>query len=233
MTVINIFSHKFLLQISLVFLCALGAVCGATFPGFGITEKIPPYGIPIVPPEEEADEKADLEKGLEIAEKLAIDKTWPWIEKEFSFDKGLNFDMELGKEMEFEKSLGFGVGKSFGFQKAKFFPWALWEKYFGLPKQKKKITFEVALAYELYKAYGWYGLWIAKELERRFAIAKELGLIGEEVAFQEAINLGLFKGIGLDEVFTKALKAVGVEKAAETAAKETSFDKILEMWKKF
>ncbi|XP_035228593.1 uncharacterized protein LOC118200741 isoform X2 [Stegodyphus dumicola] len=188
---------------------------------FGFANVLPPYGIPVVSPELE--KELGIEKS--IGKEIAFEKSWPWLEKDFAFDKGVGVGIGIGKEFEFEKGFGLGVEKGIGIEKAfefeKAFPWLLYEKYFGIGK---KITFEQALAYELYKLYGWYGLWVAKELERRFMIAKELGLIGREIEFQEAISLGLFKGIGLDKVFESARKAIGAEKTFEIA-KEFSFEK--------
>ena len=130
--------------------------------------------------------------------------------------------------MGFEK--GVGLEKSIGWERSMWLPWSLWEKYFGVAK--KKMTFQQALAYELFKKYGYFGIWVARELERRFNIAKELGLIGQEIAFQEAITLGLFKGIGLDKIFEAALKAAGVEKAAASKeATRESLEKVFGTWK--
>lgn len=202
--------------------------------GFGIG-KIPPYGIGI-PPLEEA-EKEEVEKeAKELAKELSFDKIFPWLEKEFEFDNGVAAGLDFEKELELEKIFGtgfekgIGMERSFGWEKAMWLPWSYWEKYLGIGK--KKLTFQQALTIELFKKYGYFGIWVARELERRFTIAKKLGLIGEEIAFQEAITLGLFKGIGLDKIFEEALKAAGVEKAAASKeATRESLEKIFGGWK--
>lgn len=202
--------------------------------GFGIGQ-IPPYGIGI-PPLEEA-EKEEVEKeAKELAKELSFDKIFPWLEKEFEFDNGVAAGMDLEKELELDKIFGMGFDKgiglerSFGWEKAMYLPWSYWEKYFGIGK--KKLTFQQALAIELFKKYSYFGIWVARELERRFSIAKKLGLIGEEIVFEEAIKLGLFKGIGLDKIFEEALKAAGVEKAAASKeATRESLEKVFGVWK--
>ncbi|XP_054711331.1 uncharacterized protein LOC129220921 [Uloborus diversus] len=220
-------------KVSLLLLLATAGYTLAIPFEFELEKSIPPFGIGVPPLPEAIAKETDLEKGLEIAKKLSFDKSWPWLEKEFAFDKGVDVGIGLGREFEFEKGVGLGVekgvGLGIGIEKAwveKTFPWwLLHEKYFGV---EKKLTFEQALAFELYKKYGYYGLWIARELERRFKIAKELGLIGREVAFQEGISLGLFKGIGLEKIFEASLKAIGVE-----VEKKTEFDKVFGFFKPF
>ncbi|GIY26012.1 uncharacterized protein CDAR_439761 [Caerostris darwini] len=176
---------------------------------FSIGKYYPPFGIPSATPE--AEKEIEIE---EIAKKLSMDKSWPFVEKDIIFDKGVDLGIGLGKELEFEKEFDlskiagfekekeFDLSKFIGLEKSisieKTFPWWMYEKYFGT--EKKKLTFEQALYIELYKRYGFYGLWVARELHRRFLIAQKLGLIGKEVAFQEAISLGLFKGIGLEKI---------------------------------
>ncbi|KAF8764692.1 uncharacterized protein LOC129980903 [Argiope bruennichi] len=208
-------------MIHLLFLISLAEGLSADPYSFGFSKFLPPFGIPAVEPEVEKEIEIK-----EIARKLAMDKSWPFIEKEITFDKGVDFGIGLGKELEFEKE--FDLSKIAGFEKSlsveKAFPWSLYEKYFGLGK---KLTFEQALFLELYKRYGYYGLWVAYELRRRFLIAKELGLIGKEIEFQEAITLGLFKGIGLEKVFEAVNKAIGAEKTS------IEFEKSFGIFKKF
>ncbi|XP_042907073.1 uncharacterized protein [Parasteatoda tepidariorum] len=166
---------------------------------FSSLESVPPFSFPLL--ESEAKE-VDIEK---VAKALELDKSWPFAEKDISFEKG--FDFSVGKtelEKEFSK---IGLEKSVGWEKSPY-PWYLYEKIFGLGK---KISFEQALLYELYRLYGYYGLFVARELQRRFQIAKELGLVGKEIAFQEAISLGLFKGIGLEKIFESVRKIIGAE----------------------
>lgn len=222
-----------LFQISLLSLSALVCTVSAQDPfGFGIG-KIPPYGIPPMT-EVDKEEIEKIEKTLEGKE-VSFEKAFPWLEKESAIDNGIAAELDLDKELELDKLFGIGFEKGIATEKSFWYPpypWALWEKYFGTAK--KKMSFQQALALELFKKYGYYGLWVAKELERRFTIAKQLGLIGEAIAFQEAINLGLFKGIGLDKIFEASLKAAGVQKAAaEAEASRESLEKVFGFLKKF
>ncbi|GFU54539.1 uncharacterized protein NPIL_416991 [Nephila pilipes] len=182
-------------MICLLILISLAKGLSADPFSFGIAKSLPPFGIPVVDPEVE--KEIEIE---EIAKKLSLDKSWPFVEKDIIFDKGIDLGIGIGKELEFEKE--FDLSKIAELEKTasieKSFPWWLYEKYFGVAK---KLTFEQALAFELYKKYGYYGIWVVRELHRRFQIAKRLGLIGKDIEFQEAISLGLFKGIGLEKIF--------------------------------
>ncbi|GFR06134.1 uncharacterized protein TNCT_310261 [Trichonephila clavata] len=195
-------------MIYLLFLVSLAKAFPSDPFSFGIAKSLPPFGIPVVDPEVE--KEIEIE---EIAKKLSLDKSWPFIEKDIIFDKGIDLGIGIGKELEFEKE--FDLSKIAELEKTvsieKSFPWWLYEKYFGI---NKKLSFEQALAIELYKKYGHYGLWVARELYRRFLIAQKLGLIGKEIKFQEAIGLGLFKGIGLEKIFESVNKAIGAEKTS-------------------
>ncbi|KAG8182509.1 hypothetical protein JTE90_020424 [Oedothorax gibbosus] len=218
---------------------------GKTLPPYGIPVVSPPAEKEVEI--EEIIKKLSLDKSWPFDKEIELEKESGYGKeleygKELGYGKELEYgkllglgkfglgELESGKELEFSKELaslskiaGFektlGLEKSY-FQRSNPFPWALYEKYFGL---SRRLTFEQAMLFELYKQYGYYGLWVAKELKRRFSIAKELGLIGREIAFQEAISLGLFRGIGLEKIFEAVNRAIGAEKTFESDSQLSFF----------
>ncbi|GIZ04273.1 uncharacterized protein CEXT_223411 [Caerostris extrusa] len=212
---------------------------GFTSDPFSIGKYYPPFGIPSATPE--AEKEIEIE---EIAKKLSMDKSWPFVEKDIIFDKGIDLGIGLGKELEFEKEFDlskiaglekekeFDLSKFIGLEKSisieKTFPWWMYEKYFGTEKEEAdfRTSFVHRALQEVWVLWTVGRSGVAQTIPHR----PKAGSYWQRSCFPRSHLFGLFKGIGLEKIFEAVNEAIGAEKKKTTAIE---FENAFALFKKF